>query len=168
MNRLALFALLQGNTWSSFEIYRKSKSPFCNKRPNLPCCDRRKLDFHFAIGIQLVGCRITQRYIAYSPNDSDTYQVNMMSCLTPLRYPVFFQSTPVFPFSDRLSDMSRKLRHFSFDYISSMGCRVGAISWDSDRSIGDFQYDPKFFSAEIEISPIAMPARESPPICFQH
>ena len=45
--------------------------------------------------------------------------------------------------------------------VNLWGRRVGAISWDSERTIGIFQYDPKFLSAGIEISPIVMPVREA-------
>ena len=46
--------------------------------------------------------------------------------------------------------------------VNLWGRRVGAVSWDSERTIGIFQYDPKFLSAGIEISPIVMPVRELP------
>ena len=46
--------------------------------------------------------------------------------------------------------------------VNLWGRRIGAISWDSERSIGVFQYDPKFLSAGIELSPIVMPVQESP------
>lgn len=46
--------------------------------------------------------------------------------------------------------------------VNLWGRRVGAISWDSERAVGTFQYDPKFLFAGIEISPIEMPVREAP------
>ncbi len=42
------------------------------------------------------------------------------------------------------------------------GRRIGAVSWDTRRGIGVFQYDPRFFRAGIEVSPITMPVREAP------
>ena len=42
------------------------------------------------------------------------------------------------------------------------GRRIGAVSWDAARGLGVFQYDPRFVLAGIEVSPIAMPAREAP------
>ena len=37
--------------------------------------------------------------------------------------------------------------------------RVGAVSWNRERAVGVFEYDPAFASAGIEISPLAMPVR---------
>ena len=42
------------------------------------------------------------------------------------------------------------------------GRRIGAVSWDAARGLGVFQYAPRFVSAGIEISPIAMPVTEAP------
>ncbi len=42
------------------------------------------------------------------------------------------------------------------------GRRIGAVSWDADRGVGVFQYDPAFLSAGIEVSPFTMPVREAP------
>lgn len=37
------------------------------------------------------------------------------------------------------------------------GTRVGAVSWDPDRELGYFEYDPLFLDAPVEVSPIVMP-----------
>ena len=42
------------------------------------------------------------------------------------------------------------------------GRRIGAVSWDSARGLGVFQYDPAFLSAGIEVAPLVMPVREAP------
>ena len=42
------------------------------------------------------------------------------------------------------------------------GSRIGAVSWDANQGVGVFQYDPRFVSAGIEVSPITMPVREAP------
>ena len=42
------------------------------------------------------------------------------------------------------------------------GRRIGAVSWDDDRAVGVFQYDPAFVGAGIEVSPVTMPVREAP------
>ena len=42
------------------------------------------------------------------------------------------------------------------------GRRIGAVSWDAGRGVGVFQYDPAFLSAGIEVSPLALPVRETP------
>ena len=46
--------------------------------------------------------------------------------------------------------------------VNLWGRRIGAVSWDSARGVGIFQYDPAFVSAGIEVSPIVMPVREAP------
>ena len=46
--------------------------------------------------------------------------------------------------------------------VNLWGRRIGAVSWDAGRGVGVFQYDPAFVSAGIEVSPIAMPVRETP------
>lgn len=35
--------------------------------------------------------------------------------------------------------------------------RVGAVAWDSEKNIANFEYDPSFIKSNIEISPITMP-----------
>lgn len=42
------------------------------------------------------------------------------------------------------------------------GNRIGAVSWDAARGLGVFQYDPRFVSAGIEVSPVTMRVREAP------
>ena len=46
--------------------------------------------------------------------------------------------------------------------VNLWGRRIGAVSWDMERAIGVFQYDPSFLSVGIELSPILMPVREAP------
>ncbi|MCY3599704.1 MAG: type II toxin-antitoxin system HipA family toxin [Gemmatimonadetes bacterium] len=46
--------------------------------------------------------------------------------------------------------------------VNLWGRRIGAVSWDVGRGVGVFQYDPAFLSAGIEVSPMAMPVRETP------
>ena len=42
------------------------------------------------------------------------------------------------------------------------GRRIGAVSWDEERALGIFQYDPAFVGAGIEVAPLKMPVREAP------
>ena len=44
--------------------------------------------------------------------------------------------------------------------VNLWGRRIGAVSWNARREVGVFQYDPAFVLAGIEVSPLAMPARE--------
>ena len=44
--------------------------------------------------------------------------------------------------------------------VNLWGRRIGAVSWDAGRGVGVFQYDDAFLTAGIEVSPLAMPARE--------
>ena len=46
--------------------------------------------------------------------------------------------------------------------VNLWGRQIGAVSWDMERAIGFFQYDPSFLSAGIELSPLQMPVREAP------
>lgn len=46
--------------------------------------------------------------------------------------------------------------------VNLWGRRIGAVTWDAGREVGVFQYDPAFLTAGIEVSPLAMPVRESP------
>ena len=46
--------------------------------------------------------------------------------------------------------------------VNLWGRRVGAVSWDSSRGVGVFQYDPDFHSGYIEVAPLAMPVRAAP------
>ena len=42
------------------------------------------------------------------------------------------------------------------------GRRIGAVSWDTTRSVGIFQYDPDFVGTGIEVAPMMMPTRNDP------
>ena len=46
--------------------------------------------------------------------------------------------------------------------VNLWGRRIGAVSWDVGWGVGVFQYDPAFLPAGIEVSPMAMPVRETP------
>ena len=37
---------------------------------------------------------------------------------------------------------------------------VGAVTWDSNRQIGNFQYDPNFLAKKIDLAPILMPLKQ--------
>lgn len=37
------------------------------------------------------------------------------------------------------------------------GTRVGAVRWDPDRALGDYEYDPAFLRSGIELAPLRMP-----------
>jgi serine/threonine-protein kinase HipA len=41
--------------------------------------------------------------------------------------------------------------------VKLWGRTVGAVSWDESRALGVFEYNPKFLSSSVEISPIVMP-----------
>nr|MBP8067520.1 HipA N-terminal domain-containing protein [Pedobacter sp.] len=42
-------------------------------------------------------------------------------------------------------------------YINIWNKRVGAVSWDEERKLGSFEFDPSFISNNWNISPIKMP-----------
>ena len=46
--------------------------------------------------------------------------------------------------------------------VNLWGRRIGAVSWDEERTVGVFQFEPAFLSAGVEVSPIVMPVREAP------
>ena len=46
-------------------------------------------------------------------------------------------------------------------HVYLWGRRIGAVSWDSPRALGVFQYDPAFLSAGIGVAPLVMPVREA-------
>ena len=46
--------------------------------------------------------------------------------------------------------------------VNLWGRRVGAVSWDAERAVGIFEYDPAFRAAGLELSPFVMPIREAP------
>ena len=37
------------------------------------------------------------------------------------------------------------------------GTKIGAVAWDDQRDIADFEYDPHFIKSGIEVAPIVMP-----------
>lgn len=46
-----------------------------------------------------------------------------------------------------------------YAYIKIWDTLVGAVTWDSDRKLSDFQYDKKFIEKKWDISPLKMPIR---------
>ena len=42
------------------------------------------------------------------------------------------------------------------------GSAIGAVTWDEDRAIGVFQYEPDFARAGVEPAPVVMPVRAAP------
>ena len=40
------------------------------------------------------------------------------------------------------------------------GKRVGAVLWNDGRRVADFEYDPSFVRANLDIAPVRMPLRE--------
>ncbi|QDU65273.1 type II toxin-antitoxin system HipA family toxin [Engelhardtia mirabilis] len=41
--------------------------------------------------------------------------------------------------------------------VELWGSRIGAVSWDAERSVGRFEYDPDFARSGIEVAPLTMP-----------
>ena len=46
-----------------------------------------------------------------------------------------------------------------YAYIKIWDMLVGAVTWDSDRKLADFQYDKKFIEKNRDLSPLKMPIR---------
>ncbi len=46
--------------------------------------------------------------------------------------------------------------------IRLWGSRIGVAYWDQAAGVGVFEYDPRFVSSAIEVSPIVMPLRRGP------
>jgi len=46
--------------------------------------------------------------------------------------------------------------------VQLWGQLLGAVRWDSRAGLGVFEYDPKFTTGGLEVSPIRMPLRRSP------
>jgi serine/threonine-protein kinase HipA len=42
------------------------------------------------------------------------------------------------------------------------GSTIGAVSWDTEREVGVFQYHPEFIPSGIQLSPLMMPLNEFP------
>lgn len=42
------------------------------------------------------------------------------------------------------------------------GSLIGAVTWQSDRNTGVFQYAPEFLGSRIEVAPLTMPLRDFP------
>lgn len=41
--------------------------------------------------------------------------------------------------------------------VKLWGTQIGAVAWDDQRDIADFEYDPSFIKSGIEVAPITMP-----------
>ena len=41
--------------------------------------------------------------------------------------------------------------------VDLWGRTIGAVSWDADRQLAHFEYDPAFIDSGIEVSPLMMP-----------
>ncbi|MCK5492928.1 MAG: type II toxin-antitoxin system HipA family toxin [Candidatus Omnitrophica bacterium] len=41
--------------------------------------------------------------------------------------------------------------------VKLWGSKIGAVAWDNEKSIANFEYEPSFIKSGIEISPITMP-----------
>jgi serine/threonine-protein kinase HipA len=46
-------------------------------------------------------------------------------------------------------------------YISIWGKQVGAIHWNQDSGIADFEFDPEFLKSTLDIAPLKMPIRNA-------
>ena len=46
--------------------------------------------------------------------------------------------------------------------VELWGSRIGAVSWDAERSLGVFQYTPEFKNSGVEVAPLQMPWRSAP------
>ena len=43
--------------------------------------------------------------------------------------------------------------------VKMWGTRVGAVRWDPDRGLADYEYDPAFLASDIQLAPLLMPLR---------
>ncbi len=50
--------------------------------------------------------------------------------------------------------------------VELWGQRVGALSWDENRQIAGFQYDPDFIKAGLEVSPLLVPISNYAPVFY--
>ena len=41
--------------------------------------------------------------------------------------------------------------------VTLWGTRVGAVSWDPERAVASYEYDPTFLQSGIELAPLVMP-----------
>lgn len=46
------------------------------------------------------------------------------------------------------------------------GYQIGALSWDADRQIAGFQYDPEFSKVGLEVSPMLLPLASQKPVYY--
>ena len=46
-------------------------------------------------------------------------------------------------------------------HVIIWGTEIGAVTWDTNRNIGVFQYVTEFLASGIEISPLMMPVNRT-------
>lgn len=46
--------------------------------------------------------------------------------------------------------------------VELWGRQIGAVTWQPDRGLGVFQFNPDFGSSDVQVSPLQMPWREAP------
>lgn len=51
-------------------------------------------------------------------------------------------------------------------FVNIWGIPVGAVSWNEDRQLASFQYEPSFLERSYDLAPIQMPHRESTKIHY--
>jgi serine/threonine-protein kinase HipA len=55
--------------------------------------------------------------------------------------------------------MVERVRKVQVATVILWGREVGAVAWDRDRGLGNFEYDPAFVRLGLEISPLVLPLR---------
>ena len=53
--------------------------------------------------------------------------------------------------------MGARIRRVTVATVKLWGRDVGAVAWDSERSLGRFEYDPEFLRSALDIAPLTMP-----------
>lgn len=57
--------------------------------------------------------------------------------------------------------MATEIRPEQIADVVLWGTRVGVVTWDIERQLGFFRYDPDFLSAPVEVAPLMMPKSSS-------
>ena len=55
--------------------------------------------------------------------------------------------------------MVERVRKVQVATVILWGREVGAVAWDRDRGLGNFEYDPAFVRLGLELSPLVLPLR---------
>ena len=55
--------------------------------------------------------------------------------------------------------MAERVRRIHAATVSLWGREVGAVAWDNDRGLGNFEYEPAFVRRGLEIAPLSLPLR---------